>query len=1525
MLKTIKFKPGTYKFTITLATAVAIATALLFGAGPDTVSASVHAHSRSFDLGSKHDKPEGIWSDGETMWVLDDRRDKSEVIAYRLSTGARIPEKDIDLSSNNEKPQGITSNGTIMWVSDWDERKLFAYNMETQSRVPDRDINLDDGNDAPRGIAAGDRYLFVVDIEDKKIYTYRHGDGVRVNHTFSLHDGNDHPWGVWISPDFGETQLWVSDHSDDILYVYDFLTETGQPAVRLPWGNRDPKGIWSDGHLFWVVDDDDDHVYALVQAGFRRKGDDISISEPTQPKGIWTDGTTMWVGNKGASNSTLISYNLSDGSRSDADFTLNDSNDDPVAMWADGTNIWVLDDADGMLYAYLTNSTRLLDLSRIRILDSANADPTGIWSNGRLMWVSDKSDDKLYAYQWPSMARRESRDIALESGNDSPGNIWSDGEHIWVLDTADRIAYAYSLEDGVRQRSQEFRPAPQNVNFSGGMTGHGQRVWVLDTQDERIYAYAKLNVPASFPVGTARFEIHHGLAGGGLVGAVPQANDRDGDSLAYKISGTDSGRFTMHRQSGEIHSNSDATFTGGESLSFEATVNDGKGLINKTDRTPDDTITVYVEVLHNADPVFVTADGATFTVAENVAETDVVADLEVYDPDGDTVVYDISGSSHNPFQVTDGQVKLKAGETLDYEGTTSYDLDVRVRDDKDANDGVDTSWDDEISITIEVTNVDEAGTVTLGSNNPEVNVALSASLTDPDGSVTGLAWQWQKADTADAATWSDISGATNASYTPVDGDAGQFIRAQASYDDGQGDDKTAMGAADNAVLADTPANQSPSFTEGATTTRSVREDATVGDFVGAPVTATDPDPGDTLDYRLTGPGSGFFTTEFTDGQIFLQHGAYLDYERKKSYTVNIQVRDNKDADGEEDILWDAFIDVTINVIDVDEPGVVALTAETPQVAEQISAELDDPDAPVSNVAWQWQRADTADAATWTDITGATAADYIPVFADHEKFLRAQATYDDKHGTGKTVHGTSTNAVPPRPANQPPEFGEGATATRTVSEAAVTGTRLGAALAASDNDGDDLTYSLASGADADNFVIDGDSGQLKVARGALLDFETTPTLSLVVQVSDSRNASHDSDTAIDDTITVTINLVNADERGRISLSPSEPMSGTAVVASLADPDGGETSIAWQWAKSHDRGATWNDLAGETSETYTPVTDDHGALLRVTASYADAEGPAKSATAMSSYTVGDPTVTDTSLESLALDGIGLAFHGRTTQYGVTTPFADTATTVTATAAADSGVSVDITPADSNSREVGHQVSLEVGNNPVTVTVTDDQTGSTTTYRVQVNRKADMQGMLGLIMNQGCVHGSVDVPHVYCGSTSFAKFQVESDGYYTVNWKKWDRKKSAVTGYTVTLEQYVQKTYHQGNMELGMSALANVYERCEFTDGSWSCEGPARRTYRVDGDGQPTESRVVIENVDQTKLAWSPDATGVTTAQETFHRWSGDATDPQNLPTEVTYGTKSAEVDRYHFVPHTANGDLKGKETTINGRLFADPFAQ
>ena len=61
------------------------------------------------------------------------------------------------------------------------------------------------------------------------------------------------------------------------------------------------------------------------------------------------------------------------------------------------------------------------------------------------------------------------------------------------------------------------------------------------------------------------------------------------------------------------------------------------------------------------------------------------------------------------------------------------------------------------------TNVEEDGTVTLDKAVPVVGIEVTASLSDPDGRISGLTWQWESNDTL-------IDDATSATYTPVAGE-----------------------------------------------------------------------------------------------------------------------------------------------------------------------------------------------------------------------------------------------------------------------------------------------------------------------------------------------------------------------------------------------------------------------------------------------------------------------------------------------------------------------------------------------------------------------------------------------------------------------------------------------------------------------------------------------------------------------------------------------------------------------------------
>ena len=104
-----------------------------------------------------------------------------------------------------------------------------------------------------------------------------------------------------------------------------------------------------------------------------------------------------------------------------------------------------------------------------------------------------------------------------------------------------------------------------------------------------------------------------------------------------------------------------------------------------------------------------------------------------------------------------------------------------------------------------------------------------------------------------------------------------------------------------------PANDAPTFNEGATTTRAALENSEVGTEVGEPVRATDSD-GDQLEYWLPETDRVSFHMDSRTGQ--LTTALLLDYETQSDYSVRVRVRDGEGgSDG---------IDVTITVVDLDE-------------------------------------------------------------------------------------------------------------------------------------------------------------------------------------------------------------------------------------------------------------------------------------------------------------------------------------------------------------------------------------------------------------------------------------------------------------------------------------------------------------------------------------------------------------------------------------------------------------------------------
>ena len=221
------------------------------------------------------------------------------------------------------------------------------------------------------------------------------------------------------------------------------------------------------------------------------------------------------------------------------------------------------------------------------------------------------------------------------------------------------------------------------------------------------------------------------------------------------------------------------------------------GTVSGTTVAAPDAVTLTVTD-DDASPEFAAGTVTARSVAENTAaSTAIGAAFAASDADsGDTVSYALEGTDAALFAVgaSDGMLKFKASP--DYEAPGDDGMDNGYAVTVKASDPHGNAA--ELAVTVTVTNVDEAGSVTFGTATPAVGTAFTASVEDPDGSVSAVTWQWSRSDTQ-GGTYADISGATSASYTPVGGDAGKWLRASAGYTDGEGSGKSAQAEAANAV------------------------------------------------------------------------------------------------------------------------------------------------------------------------------------------------------------------------------------------------------------------------------------------------------------------------------------------------------------------------------------------------------------------------------------------------------------------------------------------------------------------------------------------------------------------------------------------------------------------------------------------------------------------------------------------------------------------------------------------------------
>ena len=553
---------------------------------------------------------------------------------------------------------------------------------------------------------------------------------------------------------------------------------------------------------------------------------------------------------------------------------------------------------------------------------------------------------------------------------------------------------------------------------------------------------------------------------------------------------------------------------GANYASFTFFVQDNGGTANggvDFDQTPN-TLTISVTAVNDAPVITSNGGGATaaLSVAENTTAVTVVTSTDV---DGGVPVYSISGGADAAkFTIDSSTGALSFVSAPNYESPTDfgsdniYDVTVRV------NDGTLT---DTQAIAVTVNNVNESSVSAISDNNAASN---SVSENQIAGTTVGVTAFASDADGPDLVIYTldnnagglfAINAGTGVVTTtaPLDAETATsyLITVRATSTD------TSFTTRDFTIaVADVNEFAISPLSDTDAATNAINENSANGTVVGVTAFASDADvTNNAITYSLTNSAGGQFAIDPNSGVVTV--AGLIDREAGAVRTITIR---GTSADGSS-----VTQDFNIAVNDVNEFAVTPLIDNNPalnNVTENaavgttvgLTAFASDADATTNSITYSLD--DNAGGRFAIDgttgvVTVAGALDYEAA-TSHSIIVRA--TSADLSGTtrGFTINVNDANDNAPVIA-----FGQ----TFSVSEFAAVSDSLGT-VSASDVDtvGTLQNWQITGGNSDGVFAINTATGEITIANTAKLDYETTPTYSLTLTVSDSANTSAPQTIAID---------------------------------------------------------------------------------------------------------------------------------------------------------------------------------------------------------------------------------------------------------------------------------------------------------------------------------------------------------------------------------------------------------------------------
>ena len=503
-----------------------------------------------------------------------------------------------------------------------------------------------------------------------------------------------------------------------------------------------------------------------------------------------------------------------------------------------------------------------------------------------------------------------------------------------------------------------------------------------------------------------------------------------------------------------------------------------------------DTLTFSIEVTNTNDAPTITGTPPT-TIAEDDAYTFTPEGGDV--DAGDTPVYSLSD---NPtwLMVNDATGELSGTPTNADVGTHS-DIVLTITS------GGETAA---LTFSIEVTNTNDAPTIT---GTPPDMVAEDSAYTftpeggDVDGDTLTYSINTQP-------SWADFSTTTGAlSGTPTNDDIGITEDIVISVSDGIAE---AVSLPTFSITV-TNTNDAPTIT--GTPPASIAQDSAYSFTPGG----GDVDANDTPSYTLSNNPDWLLVDTAT--------GTLSGTPRNNDVGTTTSIVLTITSGGQTDTLTFSIEVTNTNDAPTGLPTISG-TATQGATLTAVTSAISDADG-LGSFSYQWQ-ADTV------DVSGATDTSLELTQAEVGKTITVKVSYTDGGSTTETLTSVPTNVV--TDVNDAPTI-TGAT-TFTIAENAGDGAMVGTIIGADVDAGTTLAYSIIAGNTNDAFAIGSATGAITVNGENKLDYETTPSYSLTVSVSDGDLAG---------TATVTITVTDIEEMVTFTVTVSVVDTSSGLIA------------------------------------------------------------------------------------------------------------------------------------------------------------------------------------------------------------------------------------------------------------------------------------------------------------------------------------------------------------------------------------------